>query len=213
MRKLAKWILISFFTIEVIEATKKYDKNIFLENFVKWQTPSIDGSIERCFSISFGFKNDLDILMYEMTLDFDEKSIDRFSIDSTDDCFLVFVGGKYVDMIDQVVTKVEKIRIKVMTKAKVIIMDTNDQRLRKMNEYYPPLVYSNKTFNKPLFNHIKVYYPHFTSVNKYVFNLQCPKQEKKLSLHLYNDATVRGDIHYFDVCKVTDSGMGSKKSR
>ena len=55
-----------------------------------------------------------------------------------------------------------------------------------------------------------MYYPHFTSANKYVFNLQCPKQEKKLSLHLYNDATVRGDIHYFDVCKVTDSGMGSK---
>ena len=140
MRKLAKWILISFFTIEVIEATKKYDKKIFLEKFLKWQTPSIDGSIERCFSISFGFENDLDILMYEMTLDFNEETIDRFIIASTDDCFLVFVGGKYVDMLDQVVRKVEIIGKKILSKPKVLFLDTNDKKIRIMKEIYPPLV-------------------------------------------------------------------------
>ena len=57
--------------------------------------------------MSFGFDNDLDILMYKMSLDFNEETIDRLNIISTDGCFLVFVGGKYVDMIDQVVNRVE----------------------------------------------------------------------------------------------------------
>ena len=96
--------------------------------------------MDRCFSVSFGFDNNLDILMYEMNLDFNEETLDSHLIDATDDCFLVFVGDKYVDMIDQVVSKVESFRMKIMTRAKVLIMDTNDQRLRDMKETYPPLV-------------------------------------------------------------------------
>ena len=97
----------------------------------------LSGSIQHCFSVSFGYDDDLDILMYEMNLDFNVKSINRFSINSTDDCFLVFVGGKYVDMIDQVVSKVESFRMKIMTRAKVLIMDTNDMRMMDMKETYP----------------------------------------------------------------------------
>ena len=74
---------------------------------MRWETPSWSGSMKHCFSISFGFVNDLDIHIYEITLDFNEETIDRFIIASTNDCFLVFVGGKYVDMIDQVASKVE----------------------------------------------------------------------------------------------------------
>ena len=71
--------------------------------------------------------------MYEMTLDFNEEKIDRINIVSTDDCFLVFIGGKYVDMIDQVVSKVEIIGKKIMSKAKVFFLNTND---KKMNIKY-----------------------------------------------------------------------------
>ena len=117
------------------------EKLAYLKTFLKWQSPSWSGSIKHCFSVSFGFDNDLDILIYEITLDFDEEIIiDRFNIDTTDDCFLVFVGDKYVDKIDQVVSKVESFKMKIMTRAKVLIMDTNDQRLRDMKETYPPLV-------------------------------------------------------------------------
>ena len=112
----------------------------FFETFLKWQTPSWSGSIKQCFSVSFGFKNDLEILMYEMTLDFNVESIDRFSINSTDDCFLVFVGGKYVDMIDQVNSKVEIIGKKILSKSKILFLDTNDKKMRSMKETYPPLV-------------------------------------------------------------------------
>ena len=107
---------------------------------MRWETPSWSGSIKKCFSFSFGFDNDLDILIYELTLDFNEKLIDRFNIISTDDCFLVFVGGKYVDMIDQVVRKVEIIGKKILSKARILVLDTNDKKIRSMKETYPPLV-------------------------------------------------------------------------
>ena len=78
--------------------------------------------------------------MYEMTPYFNVETIDRFAITSTDDCFLVFVGGKYVDMIDQVASKVDIIGKKILSKPKVLFMDTNDKRMRSMNKTYPPLV-------------------------------------------------------------------------
>ena len=116
------------------------EKKAFFETFLKWQTPSWTSSIQHCFSVSFGFDNDPDILMHEMTLGFNVESIDQFTITSTDDCFLVFVGGKYVDMLDQVVRKVEIIGKKILSKPKVLFLDTNDKKIRIMKEVYPPLV-------------------------------------------------------------------------
>ena len=78
--------------------------------------------------------------MYNMTLDFNEETIDRFNIATADDCFIVFVGGKYVDMIDQVVIKVEIIGKKLFSKARVLFLDTNDKKMRSTKETYPPLV-------------------------------------------------------------------------
>ena len=78
--------------------------------------------------------------MYEMSLDFNEETIDRFTIASTNDCFLVFVGGKYVNMIDEVASKVEIIGKKILSKARILFLDTNDKKRRNMKETYPPLV-------------------------------------------------------------------------
>ena len=75
-----------------------------------------------------------------MTLDFDEKTIDRFNIATTEDCFLAFVGGKYVDMMDQVARKVEIIGKKILSKARVLFLVTDDKKMRAMKETYPPLV-------------------------------------------------------------------------
>ena len=111
-----------------------------METFLKWQTPSWSGSIQHCFSVSFGYDNDLDILMYELTLDFNVETIDQISINSADDCFLVFIGGKYVDMIDQIASKVDIIGKKILSKARILVLDTNDKKIRSMKETYPPLV-------------------------------------------------------------------------
>ena len=117
------------------------EKIAFLETVLKWQQPSSSGSIKNCFAVSFDFDNDLEILMYKMTLNFNVETIERFNIVSTDDCFLVFVGGKYVDMIDQVVSKVEIIGKKLLSKAKVLFLDTNIKKIRSMEVTYPPLVF------------------------------------------------------------------------
>ena len=111
-----------------------------METFLRWETPSWSGSIQHCFSVSFGFDNDLDILMYNMTLDFNEETIDRFNIASTDDCFLVFVGGKYVDLIDHVASQVQIITKKIQSKARILFLDTNDKKMKSVKETYPPLV-------------------------------------------------------------------------
>ena len=111
-----------------------------METFLRWKTPSWSGSIQHCFSVSFGYDNDLDILMYEMTLDFNVESIDRFNINAADDCFLVFVGGKFVEMLDQVASKVNIIGKKILSKPRVLFLDTNDKKMRSMKETYPPLV-------------------------------------------------------------------------
>ena len=84
-------VLVNFIFLSLFDNNYlRYEKITDLKTFLIWQTPSWSGSIKYCFSISFGFDNDLDILMYEMTLDFNEEKIDRFNIVSTDDCFLVF---------------------------------------------------------------------------------------------------------------------------
>ena len=130
--------------LNLIYFNHRSEKIAYLETFLRWGTPSWSGSIKHCFSISFDFDNDLDILMYNMTLDFNEETIDRFNIATTDDCFLVFVGGKYVDMIDQVDSKVEIIEKKILTKARVLFLDTNDKKMRNMKKTYPPLVFGKK---------------------------------------------------------------------
>ena len=141
-----------------------------------------------------------------MTLDFNVESIDRFSINAADGCFLVFVGGKYVDMIDEVASKVEIIEKKILSKARVLFLDTNDKKMRYMKETYPPLVKILFTIKiRFLIESLKVYYPHYKNDIGYTFTLQCPNQDNQLTMSLLHNATVRGDIHYYDLCKVADS--------
>ena len=116
------------------------EKLAYLKTFLKWQSPSWSGSIKHCFSVSFGFDNELDILIYEITLDFNEETLDRFNIASADDCFLVFVGGKYVDLIDHVASQVQIIAKKIQSKARILFLDTNDKKMKSVKETYPPLV-------------------------------------------------------------------------
>ena len=129
-----------------------------------------------------------------------------FNIASTNDCFLVFVGGKYVDMLYQVASKVEIIGKKILSKAKVFFLDTNDKKMRYMKETYPPLVKILFTIKiRFLIESLKVYYPNYKNGIGYTFTFQCPNQDNQLTMSLLHNATVRGDIHYYDLCKVADS--------
>ena len=82
---------------------------LFIMKFLLWETNILSISIDRCISVSFGFPIDLGFFMFDLNLDDDVESWNKETIGSTDDCFIVFVGGNYIDILDQVVEKVESI--------------------------------------------------------------------------------------------------------
>ena len=52
----------------------------------------------------------------------------------------------------------------------------------------------------------QVYFPHFTTGIKVSFSVQCPGEfiNNVLNLQLFHDGTVRGHLHYYDLCKVVN---------
>ena len=116
------------------------ERLLFVEKFLIWETKILSISAERCFCVSFGFRNDLGFFMVDFTLDVDVESWIKETIGSTNDCFLVFVGGKYMDMLDQVVEKVESIGKKLQSKARAIFINSQKGKRKHIRETWPPLV-------------------------------------------------------------------------
>ena len=78
---------------------------LFANNFLMWQSQILSIDVDRCLCVSFGFINDLGTSMIELNLDVTVESWNKDTIGSIDDCFLVFVGGSYIDKLDQVLRK------------------------------------------------------------------------------------------------------------
>ena len=78
--------------------------------------------------------------MFELNLDVDEESWNRETIGSTNDCFIVFLGGTYIDILDQVVEKVESIGKNLQTMARAIFIHSQKGERRNIKETWPPLV-------------------------------------------------------------------------
>ena len=51
-----------------------------------------------------------------------------------------------------------------------------------------------------------MYFPHFSTGTKFSFCLQCPGEfiNNVLNLQLFHDGTVRGNVQYYDLCKVVN---------
>ena len=112
-----------------------------MDTFLRWQSKILSISIDRCFSVSFGFPNDLGVSMLELNVDVDVESWNREILGDADDCFLVFVGGNYIDMLDQVVEKVESIGKNLQTMARAIFIHSQKGERRNIKETWPPLVF------------------------------------------------------------------------
>ena len=78
--------------------------------------------------------------MFDLNLDDDVESWNKETIGSTDDCFIVFVGGNYIDILDQVVEKVESIGKKLKTIARAIFINSQKGERINIKETWPPLV-------------------------------------------------------------------------
>ena len=53
------------------------------------------------------------MISMELEMDFDQLSVNGEDTVSDDNCFLVFIGGKYVRVLDQIMKKVENISQKI----------------------------------------------------------------------------------------------------
>ena len=108
----------------------------FISHYLEWKSPFKQyNRIDKCFCLNFGSKSQVEGLAMismelEMDLDFDQLRVndedtvwkggirstqkrDNFQDDSNDNCFLVFIGGKYVRVLDQIMKKVENISQKI----------------------------------------------------------------------------------------------------
>ena len=140
MFQMLRYMLILSYTFYVITYYFSSERLLFVNKFLIWETKILSISAERCFCVSFGFRNDLGFFMGDFTLDVDVESWIKETIGSTNDCFLVFVGGKYIDMLDQVVEKVESIGKKLQTMARAIFINSQKGERINIKETWPPLV-------------------------------------------------------------------------
>ena len=85
----------------------------FIKNYLTWKHPlKYYNKIENCFVSNFASQTFKGIAMYSVDLDTDFNSEimnDIYENEAADSCFLVFIGGKYVQILDQVMEKVETI--------------------------------------------------------------------------------------------------------
>ena len=113
---------------------------LFANKFLLWQSQILSIDVDRCLCVSFGFINDLGTSMIELNLDVTVESWNKDTIGSIDDCFLVFVGGSYIDKLDQVAEKLESIGKKLQSMARAIFINSQKGERRNIKETWPPLV-------------------------------------------------------------------------
>ena len=83
----------------------------FVDFFLQWKYPlKTTQNVGKCFTVNFGTKQQIDDLpMLTMSLMNNSRYDNAIISTPTDNCFLVLVGGKYVQIIEDVVKEVEEI--------------------------------------------------------------------------------------------------------
>ena len=135
----------------------------FIRNFLKWKSQFKDYIIDNCFSISFGSNKDgVTAISVDVQTDVDKfhmyqerrASKNDFSWSehrpnfhdslASENCFLVFIGDNYIDLIDKVLEKVEKISKSIGLQPLGLFV-TSDQlrvdRTKEINAIYPLVKY------------------------------------------------------------------------
>ena len=84
----------------------------FVNNFLTWKHPlKYYNNIENCFALNFGMDYSIKgLLMFSIELDSNfnsEKINNMHELEAAENCFLVFIGSKYVQDLDQVMETLE----------------------------------------------------------------------------------------------------------
>ena len=85
----------------------------FIKHFLTWKHPLKHyNKIENCVALNFGSQDIKGFAMYSVEIDSDFSSKRMNNIhehEADDNCLLIFTGGKYAQVLDQVMEKVENI--------------------------------------------------------------------------------------------------------
>ena len=116
----------------------------FVELYMKWKSPlQPNNNGENCLTVSFGAAG---LQMPTLTLDLEPElnlTQQQLSV-STDNCLLVFIGGRYVEALDQVLDKVASISREVAIQPLAIFIESDDKYLEvNSSSTSYPLVTSN----------------------------------------------------------------------
>ena len=103
-----------------------------INNFLRWKIPSrpnIEAS--RCFCVSYGFDNELEIPMLEINIDNDFLVMERNLLASTENCFLAFVAIEHRARLPELITTLHNISdiIQVIPTAVFVIGDEIDNKI------------------------------------------------------------------------------------
>ena len=86
----------------------------FIAKYLAWKFPlKYYGRVEHCITLNFGSQNIESLAVISMTLESNFNWTDQrdnfYNNKVHSSCFLIFVGGKYVQVLDQVMEKVDTI--------------------------------------------------------------------------------------------------------
>lgn len=91
----------------------------FIRKYLTWKFPlKYYSRVDQCITLNFGSKKITGLAMISMTLEnnfnWAADESDNFYINKVhSNCFLIFIGGKYVQVLDQVMEKVDTISRKI----------------------------------------------------------------------------------------------------
>ena len=172
-------------------------------------------NVGKCVTVNFGTKKEirnLPILTMSLKLKNNRRYDNGIITTPTDNCFLVLVGGKYVEIIDEVVKEVEKIIKNIGISPLAMLIQSKSRKIYtgtfpkypivsiicyfKLNNFHFTF---NKTFK--VFNHFKVVL-NSRRERGLGFRLQCPGvyQMVPYKMMIFYNGTVSKGATYKDIC-------------
>ena len=87
----------------------------FLQKYLTWKHPLKDYNLIECLILNFGSQQKIrGLSMFPMEIDFNSEIFSNLNEnEAADNCFLVFIGGNYIQILEQVMEKVKTISKKI----------------------------------------------------------------------------------------------------
>ena len=121
----------------------------FINNFLRWKSPIKKfNNIEKCFSINFGSKIIKGLSMISMDSNKKQNTLRGLERAANDNCFLVFIGGKDIDNIHQVLEQIKIISKKIGLLPNGIFMTTEKNYLHTTYQYPLVIIFVNYKTDK-----------------------------------------------------------------